>query len=149
MRILLLSLVALAGACATAPEAPRAADPEPAMIAVEWNYWGNPTRGWSISRVGEGRYSEGGAVVQTFAVTPEAFARMREFFRPYEDRDFACRRVIADGPYGAVIWSSQGGQVTHRTPFDAGCVSGDANDLFARLDQAEALVRELREAPAP
>ncbi len=149
MRIFLMGLVALAAACATPPEAPRAAIPEPATIAVNWNYWGNPTTGWSLSRTGEGRYSERGAVVQTFAVTPEAFARMREIFRPYEGLQFECERTVTDGPYGAVTWSSQEGQVDQRTGFDAGCVSGDADDLFARLDQAEALVRELRGAPAP
>lgn len=123
--------------------------PEPAIIAVERMYWGSPTSGWSVSAAGEGRYTERGALVQAFTVTPEAFAQVRDIFRPYESRHFECRRTITDGPYGHVIWSSREGQADQRTVFDAGCVTGDADDLFARLDRADALVRQLRGAPAP
>jgi hypothetical protein len=122
--------------------------PEPMMIAVERRYWGNPTSGWSVSRSGEGRYTERGEVVRRFAVSEEAFARVREIFRPYESRRFECQRVITDGPYGDVIWSSAEGKEDQRTRFDAGCVTGDAEDLFARLAEADALINALRGAPA-
>jgi hypothetical protein len=122
--------------------------PEPMMIAVERRYWGNPTSGWSVSRSGEGRYTERGEVVRRFAVSGEAFARVREIFRPYESRRFECQRVITDGPYGDVIWSSAEGKEDQRTRFDAGCVTGDAEDLFARLAEADALINALRGAPA-
>jgi hypothetical protein len=83
---------------------------------------------------------------QTFAVSAEAFEQMREIFRPYESRHFECNRVVADGPYGYVVWSSQEGREDQRTAFDAGCISGDAEDLFERLGRAEALVESLKTA---
>jgi len=81
-----------------------------------------------------------------FYVSPETFEQIREVFRPYEARDFPCRRVIADGPYGYVMWSSQDGHVDQRTLWDAGSVSGDAADLFARIDRAMEILAPMREA---
>ena len=141
MRAFFIGIIAFLSACATAPTQPPAAESN--IIAVEYMYWGNLTSRWSVSRTGEGRYTEGDATT-TFAVAPETFDRIRDIFRPYENRAFTCHRLIADGPYGDIVWSSDEGE-HQRTRFDAGCVTGDANDLFERLDQAEAIVRELRE----
>lgn len=129
-------------ACATSTRAPI---PEPNTIGVQYLYWGNPTGNWSVSRSGQGSATHDG-VTTTFAVPPDSFAQMREIFRPYERRDFECNRVVADGPYGYVYWSSRPGTENHRTPFDAGCISGDAEDLFERLSQAEELVETLKTA---
>jgi hypothetical protein len=120
--------------------------PEPEIITVEHRYWGNLRSSWSVSRTGEGSYTAGDQVTR-FAVSTESFAEIRAIFQPYESRWFECNRVIADGPYGDIIWSSGEGREDQRTRFDAGCVTGDAADLFARLDQAEALVNRLRAAP--
>ena len=57
---------------------------------------------------------------------------------------FECRRVITDGAYGSVIWS-QPGHEDQSLNFDAGCVSGDAADVFQRLEQAEAMLAALRD----
>ncbi|HYD87917.1 MAG TPA: hypothetical protein VEA80_10610 [Vitreimonas sp.] len=138
MRTIFLGLIVLLGACATSP-----ATPDPTIIAVERMYWGNPTSSWSVSSAGEGRYVEGDQNT-TFAVSPAAFDQIRDIFRPYENRDFACHRLIADGPYGDVVWSARDGSEQRRTRFDAGCVTGDAADLFDRLDRAETIVVELR-----
>jgi hypothetical protein len=119
--------------------------PDPTIISVEWMYWGNPTSSWSVSRSGEGRYSEGDRT-QTFAVSAAQFDEIRDIFRPYENRWFECDRVIADGPYGDIVWSSREGREDQRTRFDAGCVRGDAADLFERLGRAEAMVNALRGA---
>lgn len=121
--------------------------PAPTTIALENMYWGNTTSRWTISRGGEGRFVEGERVV-TFPVSVESFDSIREIFRPYESRHFECNRTIADGPYGYVIWSSREGQEDQRTLWDAGCVTGDAADLFARLDQASAILVALRDASA-
>jgi hypothetical protein len=120
---------------------------DPAIIAVERMYWGNPTSSWSVSRTGEGRYNAADRT-QTFTVSREQFEQIREIFRPYEGRYFQCERVIADGPYGDIVWFSREGQEDRRTRFDAGCVTGDAADLFDRLDRAETLIEQLR-ADAP
>jgi hypothetical protein len=119
--------------------------PAPTIIMLQNMYWGNVTSSWTIPRGGEGRFVEGDRSV-AFAVTPETFDRIRDVFRPYEGRHFECQRVITDGPYGFVIWSSRDGQEDQRTQWDAGCVTGDANDLFARLDAAQEILVPLREA---
>jgi hypothetical protein len=121
--------------------------PEPAIITLQNLYWGNPTSTWTIPRGGEGRFVDRQRTV-TFAVSDETFDRIRENFRPYEARDFHCDRVATDGPYGYIIWSSQEGQEDQRTRWDAGCLTGDASDLFARIDAAMEILVPLREAAA-
>lgn len=141
MRSSMIGLVALLSACA-ASTSPL---PEPNIIGVQYMYWGNPTANWSVSRSGQGSATQDG-VTTTFAVSPESFAQIRESLRPYERRDFECNRVVADGPYGYAYWSSEAGREDHRVSFDAGCMSGDADDLFERLGRAEALVDSLKTA---
>lgn len=122
--------------------------PEPTIITLQNLYWGRPTATWTIPREGMGRYADSQRTVD-FPVPAETFGRIREIFRPYEARDFHCERVVADGPYGYVIWSSREGQEDQRTQWDAGCLSGDAGDLFARLDQATEILVALRDALQP
>jgi hypothetical protein len=119
--------------------------PEPTIITLQNMYWGNPTSTWTIPREGEGRYVDPQRTI-TFAVSADTFARIRDVFRPYEARDFHCNRVMTDGPYGFVIWSSAEGQEDQRTQWDAGCLTGDAGDLFARLDAAGEILTPLRDA---
>ncbi len=121
--------------------------PEPTVITLQNMYWGRPTATWTIPRGGEGRYDDPQRTV-TFPVSEEIFDRIRENFRPYEERDFHCNRVITDGPYGFVIWSSQEGQEDQRTQWDAGCVTGDASDLFQRIDTAMEILVPMRETAA-
>lgn len=121
--------------------------PAPTIITLQNMYWGNPTATWTLSRGGEGRFVTTQRAV-TFEISAETFDRVREIFRPYEARDFHCNRVVADGPYGFIIWSSQEGQEDQRTQWDAGCLTGDASDLFARIDSAMEIVVPLREAAA-
>jgi hypothetical protein len=120
--------------------------PEPSIIRVEWMSWGSPVQNWSVSRDGAGSFTHEGET-QTFAVTPQDFEAIRSALRPYESRYFECERTVYDLPYGAVIWSSHEGQEDQRTRFDAGCVTGDADDLFKRLDDATDVVDRLRGAP--
>jgi hypothetical protein len=121
--------------------------PAPTSITLENKYWGRTTSSWIVNRNGEGSFTQG-ETTTSFVVTPEQFDQIRQIFRPYEGRDFHCNRVIADGPYGFVVWSSQAGQEDQRTLWDAGCVTGDAGDLFGRLDQATEILVALREAAA-
>ena len=127
-------------------EAP--AIPEPTIITLDNRYWGRPTTSWTIPRGGVGRYVDPQRTVE-FDISAETFDRIREIFRPYEERDFHCDRVMTDGPYGFVIWSSQPGQEDQRTQWDAGCLTGDASDLFARIDQTMEILVPLREASRP
>lgn len=120
--------------------------PEPTTIRVEWFSWGNPVQNWSVSRSGQGSYMLDGQT-QTFNVSPEAFAEIRETLRTYESRHFECERTVYDLPYGAIVWSSREGQEDQRTRFDAGCTSGDADDLFERMGRANDIVDRLRGAP--
>lgn len=122
--------------------------PDPTIITLQNMYWGNPTATWIIPRGGEGSYADPQRTV-TFAVSQETFDRIRETFRPYEGTYFECNRVIADGPYGFIIWSSQEGQEDQRTRWDAGCLTGDAGDLFARIDAAMEILTPLRDGAAP
>ena len=118
--------------------------PEPTIITLQNMYWGRPTATWTIPRDGQGSYADPQRTV-TFDVSAETFDRIREIFLPYEERDFHCNRVITDGPYGFVIWSSREGQEDQRTLWDAGCVTGDASDLFARTDAAMEILVPLRD----
>ena len=122
--------------------------PEPTIITLQNMYWGRPTATWTIPRGGQGSYADPQRTV-TFDVSTETFDRVRQIFRPYEERDFHCNRVITDGPYGFVIWSSREGQEDQRTLWDAGCVTGDASDLFGRTDAAMEILVPLRDAASP
>lgn len=121
--------------------------PDPTIITLQNMYWGRETSTWTIPRGGEGRYVDPQRTV-TFAVSEETFDRIREIFRPYEGTHFECNRVVADGPYGFVIFSSREGQEDQRTRWDAGCLTGDASDLFSRLDAAGEILTPLRDASA-
>ena len=146
MRNLLIGAAALLAGCAAQAASPDgAAGPaDPDRITLTSLYWGRVTETWSIPRGGEGRWSQADGSTTTFAVSRADFDRLRDLFRPYEGVAFECARIIADGPYGHVTWSRQG-QEDQQLKWDAGCVSGDAADVFQRLDQAEALLRTLRD----
>ena len=129
---------------AEARQVPPAGLPAPDRITLTWLYWGNVTENWSIPRDGEGRWSERDGPVKTFPVSEADFDRLRDLFRPYEGVRFECERVISDGPYGRLVWS-QPGHEDQQLNWDAGCITGDAADVFGRLDQAEAMLKALRD----
>jgi hypothetical protein len=118
--------------------------PDPDRITLTSLYWGRTTENWIIPRGGEARYEAEGSEPRAFAVSAADFDRLRDLFRPYEGVRFECRRVIADGPYGHVTWS-QDGHEDQRLEWDAGCVTGDAADVFRRWDEAEVLLEALRD----
>ena len=118
--------------------------PSPDRITLTSLYWGRTVQEWSIPRGGEGRWSQADGQTRTFRVSEAEFDRLRDLFRPYEGVRFECRRVIADGPYGTVTWSQEGHE-DQQLRWDAGCVTGDAADVFRRWDEAETLVKSLRD----
>ena len=126
------------------PPPPPPALPAPDRLTLTSLYWGRMTQEWSIPRGGEGRWSQADGKVVAFAVSESDFDRLRDLFRPYEGTRFECQRVIADGPYGHVTWSQEGHE-DQQLRWDAGCVTGDAADVFQRWDQAEALLKALRD----
>lgn len=117
--------------------------PAPDRLTFTSLYWGRTTEEWSVPRGGEGRWTKDDAT-RTFAVSEADFDRLRDLFRPYEGVRFECRRVITDGPYGHVTWS-QDGHEDQQLRWDAGCVTGDAADVFRRWDEAVALLKTLRD----
>jgi hypothetical protein len=116
----------------------------PDRITLTSLYWGRTVQEWSIPRGSEGRWSQADGRSEVFPVSEAEFDRLRELFRPYEGVPFECQRVIADGPYGTVTWSQEGHE-DQQLRWDAGCVTGDAADVFRRWDQAEALLKKLRD----
>lgn len=136
-------IAAAVTACLTA--LPATAQDAPAGMTLVWKSWGNRLVEWTLPRGGEGRYinREGETVV--FPVTTDQFDRFRALFAPYEGVPFRCERVITDGAYGSVIWSRPG-QADESLNFDAGCTSGDATDVFQRLEQAEAMLNGFKDA---
>ena len=123
--------------------APPPVLPDPDRITLTSLYWGRVTQQWSIPRGGEARWTRGDET-RTFAASEADFDRLRDVFRPYEGVRFECQRVIADGPYGHVTWSQQGHE-DQQLRWDAGCVTGDAADVFRRWDEAVALLEALRD----
>lgn len=120
--------------------------PPPQAIRVERRYWGRLLSSWAITAQGEVTFIPHGqdeGAAQQAEGTPADFSRVRAIFQPYESRHFRCSRIIADLPYGEVIWMDEAGAETQRTPFDEGCVTGDAADLFARLLQADGIIEGL------
>ena len=150
MRQILLALVLAAAAvpvapaAAQVPAAARSAIDQPDRLTFTDLYWGRTVQEWSIPRGGEGRWSQADGKSEVFPVSEAEFDRLRDLFRPYEGVRFECQRVIADGPYGTVTWSQQGHE-DQQLRWDAGCVTGDAADVFRRLDEAEALLKSLRD----
>lgn len=118
--------------------------PQPDRLTFTSLYWGRVTQEWIIPRGGAGRWSPADGETRTFPVSEADFERLRDIFRPYEGVRFECQRVIADGPYGRLTWS-QDGHEDQQLRWDAGCVTGDAGDVFQRWDQAEALLKALRD----
>lgn len=118
--------------------------PAPDRLTFTSLYWGRTVQEWSVPRGGEGRWSQADGRSETFPVTEAEFDRLRDLFRPWEGVRFECRRVIADGPYGTVTWSQEG-HADQQLRWDAGCVTGDAADVFRRWDEAEALLKSLRD----
>ncbi len=115
----------------------------PDRLTLTSLYWGRITEEWSIPRGGVARWTRGDET-RAFAVSEADFDRLRDIFRPYEGVSFECRRVITDGPYGWFTWSREGHE-DQRLEWDAGCVTGDAADVFRRRDEAVALLTRLRD----
>ena len=126
------------------PPPPPPGLPDPDRITLTSLYWGRVTQEWSIPRGGEGRWSQADGKVAAFAVSEGDFDRLRDLFRPYEGARFECDRVIADGPYGHVTWSQEGHE-DQQLRWDAGCVTGDAADVFRRWDEAMVMLKALRD----
>ena len=118
--------------------------PDPDRLTLTSLYWGRVTEEWSIPRGGEARWSQADGKTESFPVSEADFDRLRDIFRPYEGVRFECQRVITDGPYGHVTWS-QAGHEDQQLRWDAGCVTGDAADVFRRWDEAEAMLKALRD----
>jgi hypothetical protein len=146
MRAFIFGVIILLAACAS-PRGEQGASTisDPVVITFQNMYWGNETSRWLVPRDGEGRYADQQRTV-TFHVSAETFDRVRELLRPYEGHAFVCQRAIADGPYGHIIWTSREGREDHRAQWDAGCVTGDADDMFTRLDAVMDLLGPLRDA---
>ena len=123
---------------------PPPALPDPQVMTLAALYWGRTTSEWVIPRGGTGRWMNEAGEPTTFPVSEGEFDRLRDLFRPYEGVVFECKRVITDGPYGRLIWS-QSGHEDQQLNWDAGCVTGDADDVFQRVAQAETLLKALRD----
>jgi hypothetical protein len=121
--------------------------PAPAGLRIEYRYWGNLRAAWRAGADGSAGRTVDGAE-EDFAISSEQFSELRALFRDYESRHFECERIIADLPYGDVIWLAEDGSELQRTRFDEGCVGGDAADLFDRLHQAETLLEIWHQASA-
>ena len=117
----------------------------PDRITLTARSWGRITRQWTVPRGGEATFTDRAGAVTTFTVSEADFDRLRDIFRPYEGTRFECQRVITDGPYGDVTWSQEGHE-DQEVRWDAGCVTGDASDIFERWDRAVAMLNALRDA---
>lgn len=124
-------------------EIPPPALPDPQSITFGWNSWGRPISRWTLNQDGTGIGTNPNGQPETITATPQDFQRLRELFRPYEGRIFRCQVTVTDGAYGAIVWS-QPGHEDQSVGYNAGCMSGDANDIMERLDRAETLMHRLQ-----
>ncbi|GAA0869323.1 hypothetical protein GCM10009116_11590 [Brevundimonas basaltis] len=118
--------------------------PDPTRMTLTWLSWGNMQERWDIPRGGDASWAHRDGRTTTFAVSPADFDRVRDLFRPYEGAGFECERVVADLPYGRLVWS-QPGHEDQELGWDRGCITGDAADVFRRVDEAEAFLMTLRD----
>lgn len=119
--------------------------PSPDRMTLTWLYWGNMQESWDVPRGGEATWSHRDGRTKTFSLSAADFDRVREVFRPWEGVRFECERVIADLYYGRLVWS-QAGHEDQQLNWDRGCTTGDATDVFRRVDEAEAMLAALRDA---
>lgn len=123
---------------------PPAGLADPDRITLTARSWGRITRQWAVPRGGEATFTDEAGDEHPFTVSEADFDQLREIFQPYEGTRFECNRVITDGPYGDVTWS-QDGHEDQQVRWDAGCVTGDAADIFERWDRAVAMLNALRD----
>lgn len=154
MRTLLAAALTLTLAgCATAPRSPMESAPSPAVAAapgpdamtITWLYWGNVMESWTLPRGGDAVWTNREGETRTFVLSAADFDAVREQFRPYEGREFRCQRAVTDQPYGRLVWIRDGVESAPLN-WDLGCVTGDASDLFGRIEKAEALLIARRDA---
>lgn len=118
--------------------------PAPAEIKLVWLTWGNVREEWTIPAGGQARWREPDQGEKAFAVSKTDFDRIRDQFRAFEGVDFRCDRVVADMPYGRVVWA-QPGFPDQTLEFDLGCVTGDATEVLQKVEAATALLEEMRD----
>ena len=118
--------------------------PDPDRMTLTWLSWGRMQERWEMPRGGEAVWSHHDGRTRSFTLSAADFDRVRDLFRPYEGKRFECERVIADLPYGRLVWS-QPGHEDQALGWDSGCVTGDAADVFRRVDEAEAILTALRD----
>jgi hypothetical protein len=152
----LFALVMLLSACATQP----APAPPAVRITLEVSSWGYVQKRWTISNDGvvtleappQGATLGTPPTVQTFALTPADFERVRQSLAPAEamlEAGVPCERSITDAPYGAVRWVRPDGsaQAIH---FDFGCLRNERLDLlYERMDAANDILDEAIGANTP
>lgn len=117
--------------------------PDPQSITFGWNSWGRPISRWTLNQDGTGIGTNPNGQPEAIAGTPQDFERLRELFRPYEGTIFRCQVTITDGAYGAIVWS-QPGYEDQSVGYNAGCMSGDADDIMQRLRDAETWMHRLQ-----
>lgn len=155
--MLRLGLTLALGACATGMEDRAQAGHEPVpsatlstqgpnRISFGWSSWGRPTSQWVISSDGQVTHTDRAGQTVRAAADPATFVRLRELFKPYENRAFSCRVTVTDGPYGSLVWSEDD-RADRSISYNAGCLSGDADDLFERLGQAETTLQAVIARP--
>lgn len=124
---------------------PPPALPAPDRMTLVWRSWGNRLVEWIIPRGGDAVFIDGEEPPVTFPVSEAEFDAFRALFAPYEGAKFECEVVVTDGAYGSVIWS-QAGHADQALDFNAGCLTGDAADVFERLDRASTMLNGLKDA---
>jgi hypothetical protein len=152
----LLALVTLLSACATQ----TAPAPPAVRITLEVSSWGYVQKRWTIGNDGaatletppQGATLGTPATMQTFALTPADFERVRESLAPAEamlEGGVPCERSITDAPYGAVRWVRPDGNA-QEIHFDFGCLRNERLDLlYERMDAANAILDEAIGAQSP
>ena len=132
----------LTGCATTSPQ------PQPWLAVSElklaWMTWGEVQEEWIVPAGGEARWSKPGVEEKAFPVTQAEFESVRDQFRGFEGIPFNCERVMTDAPTGRLVWSEQG-QPVQTLDFDLGCVTGDADELFDKVDAAAVFLAELRD----
>jgi hypothetical protein len=155
-RFLATGILALATACAGAPETQPAQQVQ--AVGIEMWVWGVEANSWVVSRVGPITHKTVDTVgpapvtykttTKTFAISSQDFEALLAILKPARERLEAgvpCDKpLVTDQPYVKINWAQRGSDYTLGVNY--ACVSPAMASVQQSYDKATAFLRDLEAA---